>query len=295
MSGEIDVPSVRLELISRAEAARLVRSMSSAAGEALGFDPELQGDINTAVAEACNNAILHAYCDIPGPLEVELEARADAVEVSIRDHGCGMRQARPEHDRLKAGLALMSALADSAEFISPPDGGTEVRLAFANRSEFRPVDLSAEVPAADGDAADDPANPTPPGPAGRVVALSGDVVLTVSPVSLLGPILGRVGRSLAPSAGFSLERCYDVYLLTDALAAHATRAARAGAISVALGARDRRLEFALAPLLVGTGGRLIDFEQFLRRIDDRQQLADAGQVEQPLHLLAASDQAEAPA
>jgi len=295
MSGEIDVPSVRLELISRAEAARLVRSMSSAAGEALGFDPELQGDINTAVAEACNNAILHAYFDIPGPLEVELEARADAVEVSIRDHGCGMRQARPEHDRLKAGLALMSALADRAEFISPPDGGTEVRLAFANRSEFRPVDLSAEVPAADGDAADDPANPTPPGPAGRVVALSGDVVLTVSPVSLLGPILGRVGRSLAPSAGFSLERCYDVYLLTDALAAHATRAARAGAINVALGARDRRLEFALAPLLVGTGGRLIDFEQFLRRIDDRQQLADAGQVEQPLHLLAASDQAEAPA
>jgi len=64
MSGEIDVPSVRLELISRPEAARLVRSMSSAAGDVLGFDPELQGHINTAVAEACNNAILHAYADV---------------------------------------------------------------------------------------------------------------------------------------------------------------------------------------------------------------------------------------
>ena len=47
MSGEIDAPWVRLELISRPEAARLVRSMSSAAGEALGFDPELLADVNT--------------------------------------------------------------------------------------------------------------------------------------------------------------------------------------------------------------------------------------------------------
>ncbi|HUA50274.1 MAG TPA: ATP-binding protein [Solirubrobacteraceae bacterium] len=257
MSGEIDAPCVRLELISRPEAARLVRSMSSAAAEALGFDPELQGDINTAVAEACNNVILHAYGGAPGPMAVELEARADAVEVSIRDHGCGMRQAIPELDRLKVGLALMSALADRAEFISPPGGGTEVRLAFTSRSELSPLELSARVPVANGDDPDDdPARSTPADSGGRVLTLPGDVVLTVSPVSLLGPILGRVGRTLAPSAGFSLERCYDVYLLTDALAAHATRAAQAGAISVALGARDRRLEFALAPLRVGSGGRL---------------------------------------
>jgi serine/threonine-protein kinase RsbW len=256
MSGEIDAPCVRLELISRPEAARLVRSMSSAAGDALGFDPELQGDVNTAVAEACNNVILHAYGDTPGPLAVTLEARADALEVSIRDHGYGMRQAIPELDRLKVGLALMSALADRAEFISPPEGGTEVRLAFANRSELRPLKAPDRVPVAHEDDPDDPADPTPPALTGPFVTVPGDVVLTVSPVSLLGPILGRVGRTLAPSAGFSLERCYDVYLLTDALAAHAARAARAEAISVALGTREQRLEFALAPLRVGTGGCL---------------------------------------
>ena len=49
MSGEIDSPRVRLELTSRPESARLVRSMSTAAGEALGFDPELLSDVNTAV------------------------------------------------------------------------------------------------------------------------------------------------------------------------------------------------------------------------------------------------------
>ena len=82
------------------------------------------------------------------------------------------------------------------------------------------------------------------------------MVLTVSPVALLGPILGRLGRTFAPSAGFSLQRCYDIYLLTDVLAAHAERAAEASAISVSLGALDRRIEFALSPLRVGTSRSL---------------------------------------
>ena len=61
------------------------------------------------------------------------------------------------------------------------------------------------------------------------------MVLTVSPVTLLAPILGRIGRALAPSAGFSLQRCSDVYLLSDALGAHVERAAETTTISVALG------------------------------------------------------------
>ena len=44
--------------------------MSSAAGEALGLDPELMSDINTAVSEACNNVIEHAYSGEPGPFSV---------------------------------------------------------------------------------------------------------------------------------------------------------------------------------------------------------------------------------
>ena len=115
MSGEIDAPRVRLDLISRPEAARLVRSMSSAAGEALGFDPELLSDVNTAVAEACNNVILHAYRGEPGPMSVEVEALPGTVEVTIQDHGSGIGPAVPDQDRLKVGLALMSALADRAE------------------------------------------------------------------------------------------------------------------------------------------------------------------------------------
>ncbi len=243
MSGEIDAPWVRLELTSRAEAARLVRSMSSAAGEALGFDAELLNDVNTAVTEACNNVVLHAYADRPGPMSVELRAEPGEVVVRVCDQGSGMRSTLPDHDGLKVGMALMSALADRADFINVPDGGTEVRLSF-RASPTRPISESrAGARTAGGSSA---------WQAELHSGLTGEVVLTVSPVALLAPLLGRIGRALAPSAGFSLQRCYDVFHLSDVLGAHAQQAADSTSISVALGARDQRLEFALAPLRIGT-------------------------------------------
>src|SRR6516165_1647766 len=107
MSGEIDAPWVRLELTSRPESARIVRSMASAAGDALGFDAELLADVNTAVTEACNNVILHAYADGPGPMCVQLAVTQDGIEARVRDHGRGIRPAIPDHDGLKVGLALI--------------------------------------------------------------------------------------------------------------------------------------------------------------------------------------------
>jgi serine/threonine-protein kinase RsbW len=247
MSGEIDAPRVRLELTSRPEAARLVRSMSTAAGEALGFTPELLSDVSTAVSEACNNVIQHAYGDEPGPFSVDLAVIADGLEVQVRDYGCGIRVASPEQDGLKVGLALMSAVADRAEFISVPDGGTEVRLCFS---------AAGGAGGASGTASPRASDPPQVWHARLPDDLAGDVVLTVSPVELLAPVLGRIGRALAPSAGFSLDRCADVYLVTDALGAHAERAAETTSISVALGAHDQLLEFALSPLRTGTSRRL---------------------------------------
>jgi serine/threonine-protein kinase RsbW len=247
MTGEIDAPWVRLELTSRAESARLVRSMSSAAGDALGFDPELLSDVNTAVTEACNNVILHAYGDRPGPMSVELRAGPGEVVVRVCDQGSGIRQTLPDGDGLKVGMALMSALAERAEFIDVPDGGTEVRLSFR-----APVGQASDERPSAGRATDGSAA----WQAELHSGLTGDVVLTVSPVALLAPLLGRIGRALAPSAGFSLQRCYDVFHLSDVLGAHAEQAAGSSSISVALGARDRRLEFALAPLRVGTSASL---------------------------------------
>jgi serine/threonine-protein kinase RsbW len=247
MSGEIDAPRVRLELTSRPEAARLVRSMSTAAGEVLGFDTELLSDVNTAVSEACNNVIQHAYGNEPGPFSVEFVPTPDGLEVQIRDYGRGIRESAPDHDGLKVGLALMSAVADRAEFMRVPDGGTEVRLCFRGAAGAGQGARSASRQADDRAQAWSARLPT---------GVSGDIVLTVSPVELLAPVLGRIGRALAPSAGFSLDRCADVYLVTDALGAYAQKAAETASISVALGAHDERLEFAVAPLRTGTSRSL---------------------------------------
>ena len=247
MSREIDAPWVRLELDSRPEAARLVRSMSTAAGEALGFDPELLSDVNTAVTEACNNVILHAYGNKPGPLAVELRVRPDGVEARVCDQGSGIRRTVPDRDGLKVGLALMSAVADRCEFINFPDGGTEVRMSFRAPTGHPEASWPAAPPKSAGSST---------WQAELHAGLNGDVVLTVTPVSLLAPLLGRIGRALAPSAGFSLQRCYDVFRLSDALGVYAEQGAESNSISVALGAYDRRLEFALAPLRVGTSAYL---------------------------------------
>ncbi len=72
--------------------------------------------------------------------------------------------------------------------------------------------------------------------------LSGDAVVSLSPISLLAGVLGRVARALAARARFSLDRFSDVYLVTDAIAAHAGRAAKGPRLSFAISADAQRLE-----------------------------------------------------
>ena len=84
----------------------------------------------------------------------------------------------------------------------------------------------------------------------------GQVGLSVSPVNLLPAVLGRMARTLAATAHFSLDRFSDVYLITDALAAHASANALDGRVDARLEAADRRLELEIGPLRPGTSGEL---------------------------------------
>src|SRR5690242_7408392 len=110
-------PTVRLQLDSRAENLTLVRGMLGGVAELLSVDPELLDDLKTAVSEACNNVVLHAYGGEAGPLDVALYVKPGAIEVAVRDHGSGMAQPTATDDRRQGiGLPVIQALAQQADF-----------------------------------------------------------------------------------------------------------------------------------------------------------------------------------
>jgi serine/threonine-protein kinase RsbW len=236
-----DSATVCLELESRPECVTLVRSALSGLGERLALDPELLDDLKTAVSEACNNVVLHAYGDEPGPLTVRLEITADGVDVLVRDRGSGIQRVAASEDRMGVGLAVISALADRAEFLSGPDGGTDVRMSFTRGG----AGLQLADGALGSSTGSDP------------IDLQGDVVLSLSPVSILAAVFGRLTRAIAAGKHFSVDRFSDLYPIADAIAAHAQRAAADGRpITISINSANRRLELALAPFAAGSGSRL---------------------------------------
>jgi serine/threonine-protein kinase RsbW len=233
------VSAVNLELESRSESLVLVRGMLVGVAEFLGFDQELVHSLKTVVSEACNNVVLHAYNGDPGPLSIRLEIGEDSVEAVVRDWGRGIRETAPSEELMRVGLAVISAVADEAQFVRPPGGGTEVRMAFIGR-RIRSLDAPAGV---DG--------PRPVAP-----ELKGDAIATLTPVELLGGVLARVASAAAAQARFSLDRFCDVYLVTDAVAAHAAPSAVSDELRFAVAFRDHRLELTVGPFRAGSGVEL---------------------------------------
>lgn len=236
--------TVRLRLESRPQTLTIVRGMLGGVAELLSIDPELLDDLKTSVSEACNNVVLHAYGGEPGPMEVGLFVNDDSFAVSVVDHGVGMASPPAPGDISQGiGLSVIRALAREVQFTSVPGQGTEVRMDFAVQRDGRK--LFAVPPAATVDA-----DLTPAG------SDDGEVVVSLSPVTLLPGVLGRLARTLAATAHFSLDRFSDVYLVTDTLAAHAASAASGDRIEARLAAADRRLELIVGPFRPGTGSRL---------------------------------------
>jgi serine/threonine-protein kinase RsbW len=120
---------LRLELVSVPGSVRLVRSLIRTVSDASDFDPALVDDMRTAISEACNNVVLHAYPSTPGPLIFSLVVRSEAIEAVVRDHGTGIRPGAGRNRGLGMGVTLINSLADRAEFESS-EFGTEVRMRF---------------------------------------------------------------------------------------------------------------------------------------------------------------------
>jgi serine/threonine-protein kinase RsbW len=235
--------------------------MLGGVAELVKMDPELLDDLKTAVSEACNNVVLHAYPGEPGPLTVVLSINARGIAVLVRDAGSGMRERESGGEGGHGiGVPVIQALSQRAEFRPAAGGGTEVWMEFAARRDSQ---LLFELPA------------TAAPEDGWSSRLSGDAVVSVSPVSLLAGVLGRLSRAFAATARFSLDRFSDVYLVTDAIAAHASTAASGPRIGFSITATSRRLELTIGPFRPG-GAEILQ--------------SDAGSLESPLRAL--SDELE---
>ncbi len=234
--------TVSLQLESSPETLTLVRGAIGGMAEMLELDVELLDDLKTAVSEACNNVVMHAYNGDSGPLSVDVYVREEEIEVFVRDSGRGIPVQAPADDRLQGvGIPIMRALAQQTAFRPLEAGGTEVWLQF---SGMRDGSLLYSPPA--GPAPED----------GWSDRLSGDAVVSLSPVTFVGGVLGRLARALAARARFSLDRFSDVYLVTDALAAHAVQAASSERIGFGISTDTRRLEVTIGPFRAGASSTL---------------------------------------
>jgi serine/threonine-protein kinase RsbW len=138
-------PILNLRLNSRPDSAGLIRAALGGLAAPVARRPELVNDLKTAISEACNNAVEHAYRGQSGAIAVHLDVGLEVVQVSVRDWGGGFQKLAPASDRLRVGLPVINALADRAEFLTAPTSGTEVRMGFDIRHDPRRDGLLARV------------------------------------------------------------------------------------------------------------------------------------------------------
>jgi len=237
---------LNLRLNSRPDSAGLVRAALSALADPLLLRPEQLNDLKTAISEACNNAVDHAYRGRTGVIAVRVDAGVESLDAIVRDWGGGFQPLVPAGDHLRVGVPLINALADRVEFLTSPGSGTEVRMGFDIRHDPRRDDFLAEV-----EESEDLEAWTP-----WRRGLAGDVVVTLLPCDLLAGVLEPLTSALTARSRFSLERFSDVFLLTRAVAAHVVASASSARISFALSVDDDRLELIIGPLRPGAGREL---------------------------------------
>jgi anti-sigma regulatory factor (Ser/Thr protein kinase) len=238
---------------NRPENVSLVRAVLTGVAEAIDLDRESLDDIRTAVTEACNNVVLHAYEGAEGPLALDVHVTAEQVSVVVRDVGCGIDGAEgwpeeiavspggPAEGSLKLGLPMMRALAAGIELNQPAGGGTEVRMEFTTPGS-RTLERGRG-----GEGLGPPIElPAPQRP--ELIAAA---TITIAPDRLARTVLPRLVGALAAHASFSTDRLSDAQLVADVIAAQAFRSISGSHLDVGIAVEPRLLELRVGPLPTG--------------------------------------------
>jgi serine/threonine-protein kinase RsbW len=224
---------LRLTVPASAENVMVVRQAVAGLGEALGLSGERIADLKTVVTEACNNVVLHAYDDEPGPMEVLAKPGEAELEVQIADEGRGFRPRANDGDpSLGLGLPLIAALSDSFEISGGAGQGSSTTIRFG----FAPPSYSNNGTPAE--------RPT-------------ELAMAITPGELVRPVLARVIGALAARAEFSVDRLADTVLLGDAVSSSGGTEFTDGRVGISISDREGMLAVRVGPLVQGAGARLM--------------------------------------
>ena len=129
---------VSLTFPSRSANEGFARTAAACFAAQLGPTLEEVNDIKTVVSEAVTNAIVHAYPDSLGRIDLKLRLREDhSLEIVVKDWGVGIpdvEQARTplfttgSEERSGMGFTIMESFMDSLKVRSTPGKGTTVTM-----------------------------------------------------------------------------------------------------------------------------------------------------------------------
>lgn len=103
----------------------------------LGLGDEIAFGVDMAVREAVTNAVLHGNKqELEKPVELRLESAANALEITVRDHGVGFdpgsvpdpTEAQNLMKTSGRGILFMNTFMDEVQWLRHDEGGTVVRM-----------------------------------------------------------------------------------------------------------------------------------------------------------------------
>jgi serine/threonine-protein kinase RsbW len=119
----------QIKIPSSAQYVGIVRLALSGIASKMNFPVDEIDEIKTAVSEACNNVIQHAYEESHRCKEITIDCRMhkDRLDITVGDQGKGFKPSTLKH-QAKLGVTFMNNMMDVVEFKSHLNKGTKVHL-----------------------------------------------------------------------------------------------------------------------------------------------------------------------